>query len=142
MVQQSPWRVMEPAFESSPVEEKEGDPHLAPWADLCEPQDSRSRRKDPSRNMLQTEAPNVESCPCRGQQRALPPPRPEKLQTDPSPLIGKLSHQSCRPGCRQAGSSVSVPAGESGLGRNVQAGPAGSVPPTLARDGGLGPFNV
>ena len=26
---------MEPAFESSPVEEKEGDPHLAPWADLC-----------------------------------------------------------------------------------------------------------
>lgn len=41
-----------------------------------------------------------------------------------------------------AGSNVSFPAGDTGPSKNVQAGPVGSLPRTLARDGGLGPNNV
>lgn len=40
------------------------------------------------------------------------------------------------------GSNVNFPAGEPGQGRNVLASPAESLPHTLARDGGLGPFSV
>lgn len=67
-------------------------------------------------------------------------PAPSYRQTPSSywkaePSVLEVRLQAGRKQCR-------VPAGESGLGGNVQAGPAGSLPPTLARDGGLGPFNV
>lgn len=77
----------------------------------------------------------MQSCPYLGPQRALPPPRQTRLQTDPSPLIGKLSHQSFSQAAGRK--QCQFPSWGNKPGKNAQAGPAGSLPRTL--DGGLGP---
>lgn len=66
----------------------------------------RAFSQHPPSPRVWSKAPNVE-LPMLGQHRALPPPRPVRLQRDPSLLIGKLSHQSCQLDCAQEAMSVS-----------------------------------